>query len=521
MENRRRLFMGSRNEDKTAIAIGGAIVIGIATYPVIPLLGISSIGLGVGGLAIDIITKMNNKSANSSDVSLIEKIFFDTGLVKLVEVDKKGVPKYSIPEVLGVRDENGTRIVDLQVPIGFSLKELNQRCYFALKDYFKCKEVDFKSKGEGLYEMILKYEEDKVRELSVWDSFWLASGIYGGEKTNPVFPKLLKAGDIQGGVRYMFLLPLGKSTHHLSKMDTTIKEFLNARYVTIDHVKGSPDGIIIKIDAYMLDVPEKVPFKLDGDKEKGLFKLLLGESLFGDVFIDMVKTPHLLLAGATNTGKSVMLKAILMYLFCNYSTDELEVYLADLKRTELMRFKGLKHVKRCVHSIDDTTDMLKGIMSECNRRLELFENGGFKSDIVEYNNSVTKNEKLPYMFVVIEEYVRYTSGGGKDVNSRQDRLNELLCICRAAGIYVCLTVQRPTKSTLNEGIKSNIGNIIGLKTVNSENSKVICENTDLLKNLRGKGHGYLFSGVDTTEYQGMWLSNDDIERLIVEHKLSK
>ena len=516
MENKRQV---TSKDGKLLTASAGAICLGAFSFTINPLMGILTLAAGVGGVLFD--TGIFNKSSKgTTNVTLIEKIFFETGIRKL-ELDDNKKPIYVIPEVLGIRDEGDKRIVDLKVPMGFSMRELNQRCYFALKDYFNCIDIEFNTKGECLYEMVLLYSKEKPKELSVWDKFWLSVGVYTGEKPNYVLPKLLGVEEIKGGRRFVFMLPLGKSSHHLTKVDTTIKEFMNARMVNIVHLKGTKDGVLVGIDAIMDELPTNVPFSLEGEKDSKSFKILLGDSLFGKVFIDMINIPHLLLAGATNSGKSVMLKAILMYLLCRYSPNELEVYLADLKRTELLRFKNIKHVKKCVYSVEDTHTMMKEVLDECNRRCALFEMNGHKSNIIEYNNSVSDKDKLPFMFVVIEEYVRYTNGGGNDVKERQTVLNDLISVCRATGIYVCLTVQRPTKNTLGDILKANIGNIIGFKTVDKENSKVICEDTNLLGNLRGNGNGYLFSGTDKVEFQGMYLSNSDINKLIKEYKLEK
>lgn len=509
-----------KNEEGLLVPSICTLGFGVLSFAVNPLIGITTGIAGLGGLVLGsgICKKSNSSKDATKTVSLIEKIFFETGLRK-IELGKDKKPVCIIPQVLDIRDEDGKRIVDLKVPMGFSMRELNQRCYFALKDYFNCVDIQFNSKGNCLYEMVLIYEQVKAKELSVWDNFWLSVGVYNGEKPNIELPKLLGVEDIKAGKKFVFLLPLGKSSHHLDKIDTTIKEFMGARSITIKYVKGTAKGVIVDINAIMEDIPTRVSFSLDGINDKEGFKILLGESVFGKLYANLKELPHLLLAGTTNSGKSVCLRSILMYLFCKYTPKELEVYLSDLKVSELTIFEKIKHVKRCVTTPEETHILLQDILAECNRRFNLFRECGNKANFDEYNASVSAKERLPYMFVVIEEYVIYTTGGGREASERQAILDKLISICRAAGIYVCLTVQRPTAKTLSDILKANLNNKIGFKTADEENSKVICGNNKLLYNLKGKGHGYLCIGGDRTEFQSMYIDATLINKLIKEYNL--
>ena len=132
MENKRQ---ATSKDGKLLTASAGAICLGAFSFTINPLMGVLTLATGIGGVLFD--TGVFNKSSKgTSSVTLIEKIFFETGIRKL-ELDDNKKPIYVIPEVLGIRDEGDKRIVDLKVPMGFSMRELNQRCYFALNVYMR------------------------------------------------------------------------------------------------------------------------------------------------------------------------------------------------------------------------------------------------------------------------------------------------------------------------------------------------------------------------------------------------
>ncbi len=480
----------------TSLLIFGAVAI-----PYTPLIGVSTLVAGVGSTVYKVFKEKEKES--SSNVNIIEKIFFENG-VRVMD----GWGKFLIPEVVDVRTEKDIKIIGLKVPVGMSVRELG-RCSFAFQDFFKCRDIAFEPKGGTDYDMLLYYDKPKGVKLNAWDILWRENGIYSGGASDMQFPIYIGNKKIKGGVKYVFKLPIGKSSFHVSKMDITIKEFLSARSINITPTKDN----VIEIDAVYEELNKDVQFKLIDIVDKNKLEVVIGESIYGYVRLNLTSLVNILVAGATGSGKSVCVKTIIMGLLLNYSSNELIVYLSDLKKTELSRFSKVKNVKCYVDDIEGTKSMIDELYSICEERLNLFRDLDV-SDIVEYNNVVSKDKKLPFIFVVIEEFVRYTSGDGRDVKARKDKLSELLFICRASGISICLTVQRPTKNNLGEDIKSSLGNIIGLRTVNSQNSKVICEDANLLGKLRGDGHGYLFNDNGQVEFQGFYLSNKDISNLL-------
>lgn len=297
----------------------------------------------------------------------------------------------------------------------------------------------------------------------------------------------------------LFRCPYGISEEDIKSKEVYFKKFLNATRVEYE-IKD----IWLKMNYYKDELPEKIEFKLPNIKSTDI-QVVLGESYSQQAIINFNKTPHVLLAGATNSGKSITTHVILLqlYLCCR----DIEFYLADMKKVELINYKNLTQTKRYVDNLDGVKDVVSELLEECDRRYELIGKLGCKK-METYNKKVNKNNKLNPIVFVVEECVRLVS----DKNLQKD-LAELLFIGRACGIYIILTIQRPTVKCISPEIKASLGNIIGLKTVNKRNSEAICDDMRL-KSLRGFGHGWLFNDFGEVEYQGYFINENDIDEYL-------
>ena len=194
-----------------------------------------------------------------------------------------------------------------------------------------------------------------------------------------------------------------------------------------------------------------------------------------------------------------------------YKPNEVELILCDLKRVELSLFRKLEHVKKFVYSAEDTTNTINEVLEECEKRFELFSKRNVVN-IWEYNKLV-KN-KLPYKFLIIEEVV----------NLLQDKkglgmkyLKQLTSICRACGIQVILTMQRPSNDILDSVVKSNITNRICFKCEDLKNS-IIALDDEGCEKLKGMGHGILKVGANKTEFQGYNITTEQVQEYTKEYK---
>ena len=124
---------------------------------------------------------------------------------------------------------------------------------------------------------------------------------------------------------------------------------------------------------------------------------------------------------------------------------------------------------------------------------------------------------MPFILVIMVEIARYTLAKGnkqKGEKSKSEKLTELGFEARGAGVFLDITVQKPTANSLPPDVKSSLGNIVALLTTDSHNSRIICDDGDKLKYLRGFGHGYIQNDLGSEEFQSFWASDEDITNIL-------
>ena len=260
------------------------------------------------------------------------------------------------------------------------------------------------------------------------------------------------------------------------------------------------------------------------NSKPGSLMFALGQDVEGrNVCEDIVKMTHILVAGATNTGKSVCLNSMLISLICKYSPEDLRLILIDPKKTEFIIFDGLPHLM--INEI--ITDAQKAIaafnwaIKEMERRYDLFEKktrGGTNvRDIDGYNRSLTEDEeKLPRVVIVVDELADLMSVAKKDLEERIQRLTQK---ARAAGIHLVLATQRPSVDVITGVIKGNLPTRIALRTVSDVDSRTILDESGAQK-LLGKGDMlYRTSGMfNCRRVQGAYVSDREMQDIIAEIK---
>lgn len=350
---------------------------------------------------------------------------------------------------------------------------------------------------------------DIIQEGSLkfrWKKFFEATGIRTSSDEKPTFTKAIET---QKGHKYLFKIPIGFSTHQLEQKKTSILEFLNAKNIECEIV-----GDCLTINATENILPKDAPFEFVKSSQSCL-EVAIGKTLDGYAKLNFSKMPHTLIAGVTGSGKSCVTHSIMTQLVCNYKPSKLHIYLADLKRVELVKYKDLPHTKAYVKTVEQTEELIDNLLKICDERYDKFEE--MKVNKIEIYNKRTTEGKMPYIVLCIEECVRLVSN-----KNLQSKLSELLYISRACGVYVILTIQRPTRANISPEIKASLGNIIGLQTVNRRNSEVICED-DRLKKLRGHGHGWIFKDNGEEEFQGFYLNDetDEIDKILEKYCTKK
>ncbi|HMS92210.1 MAG TPA: DNA translocase FtsK 4TM domain-containing protein [Candidatus Saccharibacteria bacterium] len=244
--------------------------------------------------------------------------------------------------------------------------------------------------------------------------------------------------------------------------------------------------------------------------EKGKSKLsfALGRDVAGDIVTyDLNKAPHLLVAGATGTGKSVTINALLLSLLYRNSPSELKLILVDPKHVEMTLYNNIPHLLTpVITESDKTVSALKWAVAEMERRLKLLAEYG-KRDIGEYN-TLKDVDRMPYIVIVIDELFDLMMQAGKDVESLIQRISQM---ARAVGIHLVLATQRPSVNVITGTIKANVPTRMALTTASQVDSRTIIDMAGAEK-LLGKGD-MLFSSpeyIKPKRVQGVLVSNDEI-----------
>ena len=264
-----------------------------------------------------------------------------------------------------------------------------------------------------------------------------------------------------------------------------------------------------ELEEILPSLPEKINYKLPKRNPKDGIYINLGETFKNKtITLDLKENPMSYIVGTTGSGKSVMTKVILTTLIANYRASELEIYLADLKRVELNLFRRVKHCKKFVYTVEDTTELIADLLEETNKRYDLFMKHEV-TNIFEYNKlpGVTK---LKYQVLFVEEIVMLLEDKKKNA---MKLLKQLIAISRASGLYIFLTTQRPSNDVIDNVVKANINNRIVFKCEDSKNSIVALDKVGA-EDLKGHGHGIIKRGSNLEEFQGYFITDTEVKKLI-------
>lgn len=238
----------------------------------------------------------------------------------------------------------------------------------------------------------------------------------------------------------------------------------------------------------------------------------LGKDVAGQPrFADLTKMPHMLVAGATNAGKSVCLNSIIASLLFRATPRELKLVLVDPKRVELSLFDGIPHL--CTPVVRDTrqaTGILRATLKEMERRYDEFVRMGARN-FDGYNEKAKPEERLPYIVVIVDELADLMMQAGPEVEFAICRLAQL---ARATGIHLIIATQRPSVDVITGTIKANISSRIAFAMNSQVDSRTVLDMGGA-ERLIGRGD-MLFKPIDAAKpvrIQGCFLSEREIEAL--------
>ncbi|MBQ3494721.1 MAG: hypothetical protein IJA69_04830 [Clostridia bacterium] len=251
---------------------------------------------------------------------------------------------------------------------------------------------------------------------------------------------------------------------------------------------------------------------------KSPLTFVLGKDINGTVrTCNLQKMPHLLIAGATNSGKSVCLNAIIISLIYRTSPDDVRLILVDPKCVEFTMYNNLPHLllPNVITDGEKTLNALSWAVAEMERRYQLFQKTKTRnldeykvcSDVLE-----GRSEKLPFIVIIIDELADLLMTAKKDV---EDKIMRLAQKARAAGIHMILATQRPSVDVITGTIKANFPSRITFSLTSFSDSKTILDQGGAEK-LLGKGD-MLYKPSDAAEprrIQGCYITGSEVDNIV-------
>ncbi len=252
-----------------------------------------------------------------------------------------------------------------------------------------------------------------------------------------------------------------------------------------------------------------------------ILSFVLGRDISGEAIVaELNRMPHLLVAGATGSGKSVCINGIITSILMRAKPHEVKMMMIDPKKVELNIYNGIPHLLApVVTDPKKASRALKKVVAEMERRYELFsETGsrnieGYNEYVKRYNNEEEDQQPLlPYIVVIVDELADLMMVASSDV---EDAITRLAQMARAAGIHLIIATQRPSVDVITGVIKANIPSRIAFSVSSATDSRTILDSGGAEK-LLGRGD-MLFTPVGSskpTRIQGAFLSDEEVESIV-------
>lgn len=255
--------------------------------------------------------------------------------------------------------------------------------------------------------------------------------------------------------------------------------------------------------------------------------VVLGKTIEGGVFVqDLTKMPHLLIAGATGSGKSVGLNTLITGLLYACAPSDLKFVMIDPKKVELQQYEKLEHhflampedgSDAITTEVEDALNILKACEQEMDSRYDLLKDAGVRG-IKSYNTRFSKgtldpadgHKYLPYIVVIIDELADLMMTAGKDVEAPIARLAQK---ARAIGIHLILATQRPSVDVITGLIKANFPSRVAFQVASKVDARTILDQNGA-EQLVGNGDMLYMNGSRVLRLQGPFVSGREIDRLI-------
>src|SRR3989339_89972 len=374
-----------------------------------------------------------------------------------------------------------------------------------------------------------KFAESKFRNLQ----YDLPLGLLNGKSTKP------KSGDVNLAMERI------ESTLHNFGIDIEMGEvnvgptvtqysFKPAEGIKLSRITTLNNDLALALAAHPIRIEAPIPGKSlvgievpnhqpalvplrpiidnkDFQEQKSKLSLGLGKDVSGKNWhCDLGKMPHLLVAGATGSGKSVCLNTIILSLVYQNSPETLRLILVDPKRVEFTVYNGIPHLLTpVITDVTKTINALRWAIHEMDQRFDILSKAG-KRNIESYNEH--SQVKMPYIVIVIDELADLMTAASAEVEGSIIRLTQM---ARAIGIHLVVATQRPSVDIITGLIKANIPGRIAFSVASSMDSRTILDSIGAEK-LIGKGD-MLFQTAELSKprrLQGAFVSDREIKNVV-------
>ena len=322
--------------------------------------------------------------------------------------------------------------------------------------------------------------------------------------------------------RYEIMMPAGVPVKKVLNYDDDLKMWLQSKNgVRIE--APIPGKNLVGIEVAN-KIPDTVGLRavlegMAGKKCKpSSLVFAIGKNIVGDsISDDLAKGPHYLVAGATGSGKSVCLNAMIVSLIMRYSPEDLRLILIDPKRVGFRCYEHLPHlmIDEIITEPKKALAVLQWAYNEMENRYKIFETSpGVISNIEAYNEQIASDTvaKMPRIVVIVDELADLMETCKRDMEAK---IRAIAQKARAAGIHLVLATQRPSVDIVTGTIKANLPSRIALKVMNFQDSQTILGEGGAEKLLGNGDMLYKNSGMPGYErYQGAWISDAEINNVV-------
>lgn len=258
------------------------------------------------------------------------------------------------------------------------------------------------------------------------------------------YPAILDVREKPDRIEYVFKIPNGLNPDELENKKFVFKQIFGAKH------ELTGDGSKYLLRVYLADTKKSYKYDYDEIKQSlnGTIPIIAGKDMMGKFYcFDMINNPHLLIAGETGSGKSVMLRSIITTLIL--SNAFVDLYLADMKRSEFHVFRNREKVKAVMTDKTQLSKCLLWIQKEMVKRGNLLDE--YEVEHIKEYNKLKGVEKKRYIVLCIDEVALL-----KKEKDLMDIIEEISCIGRALGIFLILSMQRPDSKVMEGQLKNNL-----------------------------------------------------------------